>query len=158
MSISGRQWNFSGWNKNAVKRSLLRRIFLGGREWANIYVSCWSQEFSCRNHSSFREWLTGDRNLVYPQSSVQVQGIHTGFQNVVDLWEGTIWEKRPKTAWRLQNPHFGGKTVGDMGGRQTNFLGSSKPCKVKVSSIKGLTKILEEKDSLCPVPLNSNCC
>ena len=34
-----------------------------------------------------------------------------GFPNGVDLCGGKIWAKWPKTAWKLQNQHFGGKTV-----------------------------------------------
>ena len=35
---------------------------------------------------------------------------HKGFYNGVDLW-GTFWAKWLKTAWKLQNQHFGDKTV-----------------------------------------------
>ena len=36
----------------------------------------------------------------------------------------TIWAIWPKTAWKLQNQHFWGKTVGGYMGGQANFLGS----------------------------------
>ena len=41
------------------------------------------------------------------------------------LVEGTIWAKWPKTAWKLQNQHFGGKIVGGHKQTQANFSGSA---------------------------------
>ena len=38
----------------------------------------------------------------------------TWFPIRVSQVKGTFWEKWPKTAWKLQNQHFWGKTVGDM--------------------------------------------
>ena len=46
-----------------------------------------------------------------------------GFPNGVNLWRG-VWPKWPKTAWKLQNQHFGGKTVWGSMGAQVNFLGN----------------------------------
>ena len=45
---------------------------------------------------------------------------HQGFPNGVDLW-GTIWTIWPKTAWKLKNQHFRGKTLGRTWGDEPTF-------------------------------------
>ena len=44
-----------------------------------------------------------------------------GFPNGIDWWR-TIWAKWSKTAWKLQNRHFGVKTVERKWGDQLIFL------------------------------------
>ena len=46
-----------------------------------------------------------------------------GFLKLGQLMGGKFGQKWPKTAWKLQNQHFWGKTVGGHGG-EANFSGS----------------------------------
>ena len=43
---------------------------------------------------------------------------------------GTFWAKWPKTAWKLQNQHFWGKTMGCMGNRTTFWVVGDPPVPV----------------------------
>ena len=45
----------------------------------------------------------------------------TGFPIMGRLVEGAIWATWPETAWKLQNQHFWGKTMGDMRGDKPIF-------------------------------------